>query len=602
MSFGRLCEHCKQGRVRPFQFNWKQAVVTCDNADCELRLDVSPWDCIVDHPLRSRTHHSSSKGSSFVGSQSSSSSSGIQSDLRSPVLSPFTSPSYESVTDKEVENLLKRTLGPEYLKKSHSPETKNTLPECPEVLLDSEQQNQSQTQGNDTFDSFFELLNNLDSEFPSTSVKGDYVSFNQKNVNEENIFESVTSELESLMNSIESPSKIIKDDLQEENAVVKQEVQCIDFDKKIKNHSLVDNRVYIPSKSSAFSEVSPKKDIVADYSFACSLSDTLLTEPRDNLVPGFEKVDNIARTDLSICDAQFLSPATSAVSDDSGYEDNAVRVNSVLPPPLSQVECGRDSSSKVSLVVRENGGERQAQTLQNSQKVLKLSEMVASPQAKEAAPNVPPVSSHVEHAATIIDETDKMEIEDKGGHSSSSYPPIEGDSNCSCSFVPNDRVLSEDCFQKSSQLSSYVASPSSLNIQPIAENHLADSPNLASSECAHTSEGPSEISNDASLNDEEDSTQTTNICTEEVRHQKKRGRPRGSWSRPTQRVGVKRKQRVTKTKLTMVEEEKVNSLKKGLNQLLQTPSLQFRRDENGNQNITTLGLRNRLNVKYSFSL
>ncbi|ROT71701.1 hypothetical protein C7M84_009969 [Penaeus vannamei] len=47
MSVGHLCKTCGEGRVRPFQFSVDQAVVRCDNADCDSYLEVPPWDCVI---------------------------------------------------------------------------------------------------------------------------------------------------------------------------------------------------------------------------------------------------------------------------------------------------------------------------------------------------------------------------------------------------------------------------------------------------------------------------------------------------------------------------------------------------------------------------
>lgn len=46
-----FCNYCRKGKIRPIQFSLKQAIINCDNIDCESYLEKRPWECIITRPL-----------------------------------------------------------------------------------------------------------------------------------------------------------------------------------------------------------------------------------------------------------------------------------------------------------------------------------------------------------------------------------------------------------------------------------------------------------------------------------------------------------------------------------------------------------------------
>ncbi|XP_071529619.1 LOW QUALITY PROTEIN: uncharacterized protein [Panulirus ornatus] len=365
MSVGHPCIHCREGRVRPFHFSLDQAILRCDNAGCDSLLDESPWERVISRNIRQQIPRRSSDFGHYRLWGGSSSSSGVQSDIRSPLLSP--AQSFGSVTDKEVELLLRKSYAPPKPTKHIRRSPKKCPPVSKPTEVSSTKLLSPMLKTDPKCESFFELLNNLDLESPAHPVKKESPSASS-------LDDIVTAELESWMKGFESPESARSDEVTNSLHSNSTGVNstCAEPDVlKLSGETLSDlrlpeeQRCVIPSQRSAFSQVSPKREKKVLHSYTCQdtgITSDIISKPasafeenediqkilaegvqgncsnRDSLICTSGNCSDSVKDDLSLlCDSQFLSPAASASSDDSGYnEDDANKVAIVSLPQLQE--------------------------------------------------------------------------------------------------------------------------------------------------------------------------------------------------------------------------------------------------------------------------
>ncbi|XP_066938145.1 serine-rich adhesin for platelets-like isoform X2 [Macrobrachium rosenbergii] len=551
MSFEYLCQHCGKGLVRPIQFSFDEAVVTCDNEDCESRLDVSPWSCVVNRNIRQVYIPASNQRLIQHWSRSSSSSSGIQSDVRSPGFSPARS--YDSVTDREVENLLQRYI--------------NARPKIAKEMAQScSKPNSEKVKADDlnSFSSFFELLDGLDLEGSDQTSGKEGPLRTAPAACDEVKFDPVSSELESWMKGFESPMSSIKKDPGEDFGADPAESA------EIKDS--ISNRLYIPSRGSAFSQVSPKNDSVQSSS-SCSLvdSDAVIAEKnQESTVTAIDKAFDVAKNCTpSFSEAQFLSPATSTVSEDSGYDESGSKINSVLflpslekrnnqscaiPDPDKNTTCKKNKFSKASRSCEENS---------ESDPVMQSN--IVSTTASSGP-------------CTQLSQLESVVMNDVGSLNTSK----EQSGNQSDQMGQDDEkqaVNSSGTSFESSQFSDSISPSETKSSVASADTNNSNASTLQESS-----------SNSSSSLQSKESELYVKPPT------KKSGRPRG---RPRKHPEVELPKRENKRRRVTTRKEEISrssaSLSKGLASVLQTPSFYVRKEEVRHHNITTLNFRNRLN-------
>ncbi|XP_068221007.1 serine-rich adhesin for platelets-like isoform X2 [Palaemon carinicauda] len=548
MSFEYLCQHCGQGHIRPIQFSYDEAVLTCDNEDCDSHLDVSPWSCIVNRNISQVYLPASNQRHIQHWSRSSSSSSGIQSDVRSPGFSPARS--FDSATDREVENLLQR-----YINNRPKTAAKNPV-SCPKPSDDK------RTSELNNFSSFFELLDSLDLESTDQQSSKECIPVTAPSVCEDKKLDPVISELESWMKGFESPMTSNKKD-------PSPNVDAKDTESAATKDSL-NNRLYIPSRSSAFSQVSPKNDS-GQSSSSCSLvdGDAAITERNpERSIAAVEKASDPAKNCLlSFNEANFLSPATSIVSDDSGYDDPASKINSMLLLPSAIPNLGK----KVTCEKQNELPELRGSGLENSG-------------SSVPATNIPPTSAS---PRLFTQPSVVMNDED-----SSNAKPDE--KRCSRSDAEQNDVkpsaTTSGTLCNSSQFEDSISASKTKSLSS-SESSAKTNSNTAGALQEPTS------NSDSSLQ-----TKASELCQVKPPPVKKSGRPRG---RPPKDANPVHPKRVSKRRRVIAKREESApgsaSLSKGLASVLQSPSFYVRKDEarhHNHHNITTLSFRNRLNGSF----
>nr|XP_045609903.1 uncharacterized protein LOC123765416 [Procambarus clarkii] len=368
MNLGHPCSHCREGRVRPFQFSLDQAILRCDNTECDSLLVSPPWESIINRNIRQQIPRRSADFGHHRFWGGSSSSSGVQSDIRSPLMSP--AQSLGSVTDKEVELLLRKSYAPPKFTKNKKSYSKrcptslncNDLPASfqPPILKD-----------NSKCESFFELLGSLDLDStphanPLANDSPPVASYNNSGL------DIVTAELESWMKGFESPTfNNVTSESVEVNPSTAGSNLYNHFRKNISKSRISEKQqLIIPSQGSAFSQISTLKEknglnsnTCQEFAIDFSTSPSLMLQENTNIKTlAHNDLENDTnptsliclkndpvKYDLSaLCDSQFLSPATSAVSDDSGYnEEDASKVPVVALPQLHEESSDVSSCSRI---------------------------------------------------------------------------------------------------------------------------------------------------------------------------------------------------------------------------------------------------------------
>ncbi|XP_064103668.1 uncharacterized protein LOC135213592 [Macrobrachium nipponense] len=334
----------------------------------------------------------------------------------------------------------------------------------------------------------------------------------------------------------------------------------------------ISNRLYIPSRGSAFSQVSPKNDSVQSSS-SCSLVDNdagIVEKNQENTVAAIDKARDVAKNCTpSFSEAQFLSPATSTVSEDSGYDESGSKINSVLflpslekrniqscaiPDPDKNTTSKKNKFSKSSGSSEENSG---------SDPVLKSNSLSTTASSGPC---------------TQLSQQESVVMNDVG-----SLDTSKEQSGSQCDQVEQDgkkqAVNSSGTLCESSQFSDSISSSETKSSVSSADTNNSN---------ASTLQEPS-INNNSSLQSKE-----SELCVKPPN--KKSGRPRG---RPRKHQEVEVPKRENKRRRVTKRKEEIShssaSLSKGLASVLQTPSFHVRKEEIRHHNITTLNFRNRLN-------
>lgn len=371
----------------------------------------------------------------------SSSSSGVQSDIRSPLLSP--AQSFGSVTDKEVELLLRKSYAPPKPTK-HLRRSREKCPPVTNPAKVSPTKSQSPMLKTDPkCESFFELLSNLDLESPAHPVKKESPSLSSFD-------DIVTAELESWMKGFEYPESIHIDEVSDRlhsNSVEVNPTSANPNLLKPSEETVSDlclpeeQRCIIPSQKSAFSQVSPKREkrvLHSDTSqpiIAFEENEDIKKILAESIQENFSNPDSLictlgssgdpAKDDLSLlCDSQFLSPAASAASDDSGYnEEDANKLATVALPQIQEnhklSSCSGSFGSSGDVKVNETAKcKNVATSSQGNLKNLTLADLeVSAPQ--DIHFNIHPAMVTVEKSVTVNDppgvETGSVESNEDGG-------------------------------------------------------------------------------------------------------------------------------------------------------------------------------------------
>ncbi|KAK8407608.1 hypothetical protein O3P69_002275 [Scylla paramamosain] len=351
MSIGQACKYCTHGKMRPIHFSWDQAVILCDNKKCKSILCASPSDCIIKKDL---LHCAQKPFSAFdppnlLSDGSGGSSSGIYSEARSSLPSP--AQSRKSVTDEEVELLLSPSYSPlnfknhlDILSKSSDLDSHTQI--APEKSSDHS--------GCSRYDGFFELLGNLDLELPTQPPNTE--PHTESSV--ETGLDFVTAELERWMRDFEFPSdgtkksSIISDDCQQapdELSRAASSDSCYQFPDEVVSAESLTKELQgpcIPSHRSAFSLVDVSHEESASFnndeqnSSHGSLSFRSLSTERNETSELIQKcesfclsvpfVKEFVKENMSSFPTRFMSPTASAVSEDSGYNDEDGKSSSNL--------------------------------------------------------------------------------------------------------------------------------------------------------------------------------------------------------------------------------------------------------------------------------
>lgn len=297
MSVGHLCKTCGEGRVRPFQFSVDQAVVRCDNADCDSYLEVPPWDCVI----RQTITPYKKRQSVFSGNQHyrtwSCSSSGALSDFRSPVESlgePCNSRTDRSHNLLPRENKCSKSISTDA---SHTPET------------EEEYWNAGSSE------TFFNLLRDLDLESALPKTRNEATSVPPQGNSWD--LDVVTADLESWMETFDCNTSISdgKPSCKDSSLSKEPEQTLINEQESFNSQTL--SEIFFENQSG-------NSDFDGQSSKIC-VSDTSSNDRSSHV-----------KEDRALCDQQFMSPAASAASDDSGFDDEANKIKSVVLPAVEK--------------------------------------------------------------------------------------------------------------------------------------------------------------------------------------------------------------------------------------------------------------------------
>ncbi|XP_042870559.1 uncharacterized protein LOC122252252 isoform X2 [Penaeus japonicus] len=307
MSVGHLCKTCGEGRVRPFQCSLDQAVVRCDNADCDSYLETPPWECVIRQTITPRKQ----RQSVFSGNQHyrawSCSSSGALSDFRSPVDSP-------------AEPCSSRTIIPHNLLPQETQTSSSVISHTSHTSITEEDRWNTSSS-----DSFFNLLCDLDLESTPTKARNEATSAAPQG---NSLDLDVTAELESWMEtfncdtSVSSSKPVGKD---EDHSLVKGQDQTL--------FSGQESFISQTLSELFFENQSDNSDLPEQQrSNLCMESDQ---RPYPHSSSG-DRYGHV-KEDRALCDKQFMSPAASAASDDSGFNDEeANKIKSVALPAVEE--------------------------------------------------------------------------------------------------------------------------------------------------------------------------------------------------------------------------------------------------------------------------
>lgn len=482
MNFGHPCSHCREGCVRPFQFSLDQAVLRCDNTECESLLISSPWQNVINRNIRQQVPRRSANFGHHRFWEGSSNSSGVQLDVRSPLLSP--AQSMGSVTDKEVELLLLKSYAPSKFVRNKSKYSKK-CPVSPNFAAVPADFQPPVLKDDSKCDSFFELLGSLDLDSPAhvrslTKESPPLTSSNDTGL------DIVTAELESWMKGFESPTF--------NNGI--NEIVCTDsigvkpsstgpnsnrtFRKNISESRISEQqKLIIPSQRSAFSQISPMKEKSGLNDSLDFTSDLLPSSPllevnadiKKKVAQSYQENDTKSTSltcppnhpvnyDLSVlCDSQFLSPAASAASDDSGYnEEDTNKVSAVALPHL-QDENHLSSCSKSNLesvqTVEANETSKCKSVLASSHNLKSIIAMDLELSACQALPhfNIHPAMVTIEKCLDLNEQT--------GVESELSRSQLPVDQSAITSELPLSRVEGEVKADNDSEAFFFENSPSS---------------------------------------------------------------------------------------------------------------------------------------------
>ncbi|XP_063609187.1 uncharacterized protein LOC134783299 [Penaeus indicus] len=298
MSVGQLCKTCGEGRVRPFQCSLDQAVVRCDNADCDSYLEIPPWDCVIKHTITSHKK----RQSVFSGNQHyrtwSCSSSGTLSDFRSPVESlgePCYSRSDRSHNLLPKENKYRKSIP---IDVSHPSET---------------EEDHWKTGSSETF---FNLLYDLDLESALPKTRNEATSaLPQGNSLDLDV---VTADLESWMETFDCNTSVSNGKPSgKDGNLSKEQDQTL----------ICEQESFI---SQTLSELLFENQSGNSECFKGQSSNICLNNSSSGDRSSYVKEDR------ALCDKQFMSPAASAASDDSGFDDEANKIKSVVLPAVEE--------------------------------------------------------------------------------------------------------------------------------------------------------------------------------------------------------------------------------------------------------------------------
>ncbi|RXG53282.1 hypothetical protein Avbf_09633 [Armadillidium vulgare] len=348
---GYMCNTCKVGKVRPIQFSLKQAIVNCDNLDCDSYLEKWPWECVITRPILNSSDLCKYEKDSTC---SSSDSSGVHSDLGSSGVSQY------SVTDREVETLLQKSYTSEFDfegvdKSQHTLQWQSgtTIQEQePFVALDDKMF--STDMPSHDSENFFEnkynlFVNSFQSEEESrninarnrhglTSLLSDTDLGGSSSISTSQEKDThVDNDLESWLCKLE-PSELLENSIQD-NCNNKWQLENGD------SSYLSPSKTLIPSLNSAFSEVSPSK--LNLFPFQNIKTHESLETLKGN--------DINTRTKESSVQNPFLSPVSSGFNEDCGDHSTSKTLSSTelsLPNYLSALEI--QSSPKSSTEEKED--------------------------------------------------------------------------------------------------------------------------------------------------------------------------------------------------------------------------------------------------------
>ena len=390
------------------------------------------------------------------------------------------------------------------------------------------------------------MLDGLDLEETDQVATKECQPMSKSVVADDVVLDAVASEMDSWMKGFESPMSSIKKERDEKNLEIQHSSQSNGL--KVLD-TLNRARLYIPSGSSAFSQVSTRKEDIQSSIDCCSSTaenhEEILTEKsscgNDKLSP-FEKPNEAS----SICDAQFLSPAASAVSDDSGYDDSGAKVGSLLFLPSlldkkNELSCGivkpdkKMCSAENNLNILETG--RESGTMQCNEITSPLSSEILTSKGLECS---------AEESLKPCDSVQKS-------------------SSDGISDVKGDDIVVENTFSTLCKTSHIEKSISKAPLNLVSPKNIA----LAYSEDGNYMGTTQHKITDQSL-----------PLPDSEALQKKVGRPRG---RPTKTPQVEPRRTIKRQRTSVKREEMVDtgsaSLRKGLTSLLQSPpTFQVRKD------------------------
>lgn len=275
------------------------------------------------------------------------SSSGVYSEARSSLPSP--AQSQKSVTDEEVELLLKSSYSPHNFKNHLDiPSKSSDLVNHTQIATEKHCDHSYYSR----YDGFFELLGNLDLELPTQSPNTEPHTESSSSVG--TALDFVTTELERWMSDFESPSNstrkssIIFDGCQQTPDKVSSVVSldgCHQFPHETVSAESLTKKLHgpcIPSHRSAFSLVDVSHEESASFnndeqnSSVGSLSCHSLSGERNGTLESIVDSENLCfsvpfvKENMSNFPTRFMSPTASAASEDSGYNEEDGKSSSNL--------------------------------------------------------------------------------------------------------------------------------------------------------------------------------------------------------------------------------------------------------------------------------